>query len=176
VRLLTVVRHRQLAPLKEDTLKHILAISVALAAAAAIATAVAASSGASVSGSGATTLHLTFQTSFAKTFEQPPQGESAGDLSVFGGSLRSGGKAAGKFQAECVHVSSDHSQCSLTGAVRGGQIAAVPAYGKGFSGTQPVSRYPIVGGTGSFQNARGYIDEQDTGPGSGRLTIHITAR
>jgi hypothetical protein len=154
--------------------KRFLAVSVPVAAA--IAFAISASSGASASGGGATTLHLTFQTSYAKTFEQPPQGESAGDLSVFGGALRSGGKSAGKFQAECVHVSSDHSQCSLTGAIRGGQIAAVPAYGKGFSGTQPVSRYPIAGGTGSYQNARGYIDEQDTGPGSGRLTIHIAAR
>lgn len=159
-------------------MKRILAFSVPLAVAATIALALAASasSGAAGSGRGATTLHLTFHTSFAQTFEQPPQGESAGDLSVFGGSLRSGGKAAGRFQAECVHVSSDHSQCSLTGAVRGGQIAAVPAYGKGLSGTQPVSRYPIVGGTGSFQNARGYIVEQDTGPGSGRLTIHLTGR
>jgi hypothetical protein len=155
-------------------MKRILAISVPLAAAAAIAIAVATTSGASASGGGATTLHMTFQTSFNQTFEQPPQGESAGDLSVFGGSLRSGGKAVGKFQAECVHVSSDHSQCSLTGAIGGGQIAAVPAYGKDFSGTQPVSTYPIVGGTGTYQNARGYIVEQDTGPGSGRLTIHLT--
>jgi hypothetical protein len=157
-------------------MKRILGISVPLvvAAATAIAIAVAASSGASASGGGATTLHMTFQSSFNQTFEQPPKGESAGDLSVFGGSLRSGGKAVGKFQAECVHVSSDHSQCSLTGALRGGQIAAVPAYGKGFSGTEPVSRYPIVGGTGTYQNARGYIVEQDSGPGSGRLTIHLT--
>jgi hypothetical protein len=156
-------------------MKRFLAVPVVLAAAIAVVIGASASSGASASGHGATTLHLTFRTSFAKTFEQPPEGESAGDLSVFGGNLRSGGKPAGKFQAECVHVSSDHSQCSLTGSVRGGQIAAVPAYGKGFSGTQPVSRYPIVGGTGSYQSARGYIDEQDTGQGSGRLTIHILA-
>jgi hypothetical protein len=157
-------------------LKRILAISVAAATIAALAIALSASGGASASGSGARTLHLTFQTSYAQTFEQPPEGESAGDLSVFGGTLRSGGKAAGKFQAECVHVSSTHSQCSLTGAVHGGQIAAVPAYGPGFSGTQPVSRYPIVGGTGAFQNARGYIVEQDTAQDSGSLTIHLTSR
>lgn len=153
-------------------MKRILAPLVV--AAAAIAIAVAASSGASASRGEVTTLHLTFQSSFNQTFEQPPKGESAGDLSVFGGSLRSGGKAAGKFQAECVHVSSNHSQCSLTGALPGGQIAAVPAYGKGFSGTEPVSRYPIVGGTGAYQSARGYIIEQDSGPGSGQLTIHLT--
>jgi hypothetical protein len=157
-------------------LKRILAISAVLATAAAVVLGISASSGASASSGRATTLNLTFHTTFAQTFEQAPQGESAGDLSVFGGSLSRGGKSVGKFQAECIHLSSDHSQCSLTGAVSGGQIAAVPAYGKGFSGTQPVSRYPVVGGTGAFQDARGYIVEQDTGPAAGRLTVHLTAR
>lgn len=153
-------------------MKRILALAAAVAAVVAIA--VASSSGAAATGHAASTLHLTFQATFDHTFEQPPQGESAGDLTVFGGTLRRGGKPAGHFQAECVHVSSTHSQCSLTGAIGGGQIAAVPAYGPGFSGTNPVSRYPIAGGTGAYRNARGYIDERDTGPTSGRLTIHIT--
>lgn len=156
-------------------MKRILTLAIPLAAAT-IAVTIAASGGASAHDRAATTLNLTFHTTFAQTFEQAPAGESAGDLSVFGGNLRSAGKPAGKFQAECVHVSSDHSQCSLTGAVAGGQIAAVPAYGKGFSGTGAVSRYPIVGGTGAYQNAHGYIVEHDTGPGDGRLTIHLTSR
>jgi hypothetical protein len=143
-------------------------------AAATIAISVAASGGAAAHDR-ATTLDLQFHTTFAQTFEQAPAGESAGDLSVFGGNLRRAGKPAGRFQAECVHVSSDHSQCSLTGAVAGGQIAAVPAYGKDFSGTGATSRYPIVGGTGAYLNARGYIVEHDTGPGDGRLTIHLTS-
>ena len=154
-------------------MKRIFAIPALAAVAVAVVVAASASTGASASRSGAT-LHLTFHSTFAQTFEQPPQGESAGDVSTFGGTLHSGGKPAGNFQAECIHVSSDHSQCSLTGAVHGGQIAAVPAYGKGFSGTQPTSTYPIVGGTGTFQNAGGYIVEQDTGPGDGKLTVHLT--
>ena len=153
-------------------MKRIPIISAAIAATA-IMTAVAMSSGASASDRAATTLQLTFHTTFAQTFEQAPKGESAGDISVFGGTLLRANEPAGKFQAECIHLSSDHSQCSLTGALPGGQITAVPAYGKDFSGTQPVSRYPIVGGTGIYQNARGYIDEKDTAQNSGRLTIHV---
>jgi hypothetical protein len=155
--------------------KRIFTLAMPLAAAT-VAITVAASGGASARGPAAHTLDLAFHTTFAQTFEQAPAGESAGDLSVFGGNLRNAGRPAGKFQAECVHVSSDHSQCSLTGAVAGGQIAAVPAYGKDFSGTGAVSRYPIVGGTGAYQNAHGYIVEHDTGPGDGRLTIHLTSR
>jgi hypothetical protein len=173
---LTVAGHRHPAP-EEGPLNRILVIGAVVVAAAAIATAaVSAASGAAARPSAARTLQLTFQSTFSKTFEQAPQGESAGDLSVFGGTLRSGGKAVGRFQADCVHLSAHHSQCSLTGVFHGDQVTAVPAYGKGFSGTQPVARYPITGGTGSFQNARGYIVEQDTGPASGRLTVHLTGR
>jgi hypothetical protein len=97
---------------------------------------------------------------------------STGPLSYQTGVLRSAGKLVGRYQGFCVDVSKQNSQCSFTAKLPGGQIAVQAAYGPGMnSGTAPVD--PIVGGTGRYRLARGYVAEQFLSDTEANETLHL---
>jgi hypothetical protein len=102
-----------------------------------------------------------------------PAGDSPGDLGVLAGTLTQDGKAAGSYQGYCVVITDpSNSECTFTFALKAGQIVVTTGYGT-FNGSGDTARSPIVGGTGEYSNARGWIEESEIGEGAVRVVFHI---
>lgn len=78
----------------------------------------------------------------------------------------------GRFLLDCVDITPQSGECSITFALRDGHIAILASYGRGFSGNTTATD-PIVGGTGAYQTARGYDNEIETGETTIRFTLHL---
>ena len=106
--------------------------------------------------------------------DQPPKGDSPGDLGVLAGTLTRGGKAVGSYQGYCISITGpSNSECTFTYALADGQIVVTTGYGK-FNGAANRSSSPIVGGTGAYSDARGWVDETETGDGSFHSVFHLS--
>ena len=78
----------------------------------------------------------------------------------------------GSFLLDCVAITRQNGECTITLALRDGHIAILASYGPGFSANTTATD-PIVGGTGAYQTARGSDNEIETGQQTLRFTLHI---
>jgi len=139
--------------------------------AAAIVIAVVVSGGAASADSSVNvkTFHLTLRHDGAfNKVDQPPTGTSAGDESIFTGSMLSHGKKRGELQGYCVNLTVQRVECSESVGLPGGQLALQGGFGKGNTGAAA-----IVGGTGAYANARGDIAERQAGPAKESWTVRL---
>ena len=91
---------------------------------------------------------------------------------IAGDVLAPAGGKIGRYQGECFQITNDINNCTFTLALPAGHIAFIGAYGPGFS-TNTTATSPIAGGTAAYRDARGEIDERETG-NTARLTIHLS--
>ncbi len=99
----------------------------------------------------------------------------SGTSALASGELRSPAThhKAGSFLLDCVAITPQNGECTITLALRAGHIAILASYGRGFSGNTTATD-PIVGGTGAYQTTRGYDNEIETGDNTMRFTLHLT--
>jgi hypothetical protein len=99
----------------------------------------------------------------------------SGSSALASGELRSPTthNKVGSFLLDCVAITSQNGECTITVALRNGHLAILASYGRGFSGNTTATD-PIVGGTGAYQTARGYDNEIETGEKTLRFTLHLT--
>ncbi len=103
----------------------------------------------------------------------PPEGDSPGDQGVLAGTLTREGQDAGSYQGFCVNITDpSNSECTFSFALEDGQIVVTTGYGT-FNGAQDTAESPIIGGTGSYSSARGWIEESETGEGTIQVKFHI---
>jgi len=103
------------------------------------------------------------------------KGESAGDLGLVSGDLlTNSGKRLGRYQGTCVvfKPSLGRTQCTFTLSLPDGQITTQASYGPGFNGNKIVHE-AIVGGTRSYNAARGQVVAEDTSETTEKLTIQL---
>ena len=113
------------------------------------------------------------QTSFTPV-ELPPDGDSPGDEAVLAGTLSKDGKSSGTYQGYCVLIAPpDTTQCTYSFALEDGQIIVSTGYGAFNGGEHGNPRNPIVGGSGSYSKARGWVEEAESGDGTFTETFHF---
>lgn len=150
-----------------------MSIAVALVAAGALPVVITA--GADSATGPATPLRVAFKVDAFKLVDAAPHGQSPGDVGVIGGTLRSPGssRVIGRYQGTCTTMKpASRSECTFTWALAGGQITTITAYGKNFNG-ETTAHDAIVGGTGTYRNARGEGIGKETGATTGIETFHI---
>ena len=98
----------------------------------------------------------------------------SGTSSLANGELRSPTthNKVGNFLLDCVAITPQNGECTITFALRDGHIAILASYGRGFSGNTTATD-AIVGGTGAYRSARGYDTEIETGEKTLRFTLHL---
>jgi hypothetical protein len=88
---------------------------------------------------------------FTSQVDNPPSGPSAGDAFTFTGTLA--GQRNGTEQGSCTFVTTTKTQCSISAFFADGELV--------FDGALPFDQtdfdVPLVGGTGEFSRARGYV-------------------
>jgi hypothetical protein len=146
-------------------MKRLLTLTAVLATSTLGAVTLAASSNARPR-TASTTIHVVVKMTSAKRVADGGLGLVAGDV------LAPAGHKIGHYQGECFQVTNDTNNCTFTLALPAGHIAFIGAYGPGFSGNTS-ARSPIVGGTNAYRDARGEVDEQETG-NAAQLTIHLS--
>lgn len=154
-------------------MKQLISITVVLIAAIFVV-AVVTASGKSADPSRHETIHVTAKLTNQKFVDEAPEGQSPGDVALASGKLiRSGGsKIVGRVLFDCVNIPPQHGECSLTLALPGGHLAVLASFGKGFTGNASGTD-PIVGGTGSYRNAGGYMHTREVSQNTQKFTIHL---
>jgi hypothetical protein len=87
------------------------------------------------------------------SMHMPPGGISPGGTITFTADVSAGGRPVGRSQAACVIVAGTSAQCQGTTFTRRGQIQAQGP----IDIAKPSSTVAIVGGTGAYKAARGFI-------------------
>lgn len=113
----------------------------------------------------------------SKGVDFAPAGNSVGDRYVASGDLKQSGIRVGNYLGECyvtrVTAAKTTSWCEITARLSGGSLVlaggADRATGQLASGT-----LAVIGGTGSYQQARGTGFLTETSGGGGRLSITTT--
>jgi hypothetical protein len=154
-------------------MKHLLSITVALVVAVSVVGVVTAS-GKSADSSRHETIHVNAKLTDQKFVDEAPDGPSSGDVALASGKLvtSGGSKTVGRVLFDCVNIPPQHGECSLTLALPGGHLAVLASFGKGFTG-KASGNDPIVGGTGSYRDAGGYVRTQEVNQSTQRFTIHL---
>ena len=107
------------------------------------------------------TIHLTAtMTSFTSAVDAKPTGPSAGDLGYVGGRLYRGGKLAGRYSGVCAQLPAGIQQCTFILGLPGGQIVLAAGYGPAMN-TGKTAHEAIIGGTGTYEGARGQGDDRE---------------
>jgi hypothetical protein len=155
-------------------MKQLLSITVVLVATVLVAAAVTAS-GKSADSNQHKTIHVTAKLTGQKFVDEAPEGQSPGDVALASGRLvvEGGSRAVGRVLFDCVNIPPQHGECSLTLSLPGGHLAVLASFGKGFTG-KASGNDPIVGGTGRYRNAGGYMRTQEAGHDTQNFTIHLT--
>jgi hypothetical protein len=92
--------------------------------------------------------------------DNPPAGESAGDLRVFVATLTSDGKPFGRNIGHCAFVAKSDIYCAVDMNVPGqGHIELAGE----LSTKQADAILPVTGGSGRFVQARGYLENHQMG-------------
>jgi hypothetical protein len=112
-----------------------------------------------------------------KLIDMRPRGDSAGDRYTFSTTLRSGGKPAGRLEADCVAVDPTYQglQCSTVAILADGRLTAQGAYlGKRVPGIGRVGeQYAITAGTGAYEGVTGVVRRHGGGK---RDTLTLTLK
>ena len=140
-------------------------ISAAAAAAAVLLLGVTSGSAAVSSAESATTFTV-IQTT---TSMHLPDGISPGSTIAFTANVTAHGRPVGTSQAACVIVAGTSAQCQGTTFTRRGQIQAQGP----IDISKPSSMVAIVGGTGAYKSARGFITRKRLSATTIQETYHV---
>jgi hypothetical protein len=99
----------------------------------------------------------------------PPGGISPGSTITFTANVTAKGRPVGTSQAACVIVAGTSAQCHGTTFTRKGQIQAQGP----IDIAKPLSTVAIVGGTGAYKTARGFITRKQLTATTTEETYHI---
>jgi hypothetical protein len=99
----------------------------------------------------------------------PPGGISPGSAITFTANVTATGRAVGTSQAACVIVASTLAQCHGTTFTAKGQIQAQGP----IDIAKPLSTVAIVGGTGAYKTARGFITRKKLTATTTEETYHV---
>lgn len=100
----------------------------------------------------------------------PPDGISPGNTISFTAEVTAKGRPAGTSQAACVIVAGTSAQCQGTTFTRRGQIQAQGPIDM----AKRFSTVAIVGGTGAYETARGFITRKKLTATTTQETYHVT--
>ena len=139
----------------------------AAAAASAVALFGIVSGSAAVSTAGSAMTFKVIQTT--TSMHLPPGGISPGSTITFAADATASGRAVGTSQAACVIVVGTSAQCQGTTFTRSGQIQA---QGR-IDIAKPSSTVAIVGGTGAYKTARGFITRKTLSATKTEETYHV---
>ena len=100
----------------------------------------------------------------------PPGGLAPGATIVLTTKETAGGKQVGTSQVACVVIKGTAAECAATTVTSRGQIE-----GQGpFDISKPFGTVAIVGGTGAYKTARGFITRKKLSATTTEVTYHIT--
>jgi hypothetical protein len=99
----------------------------------------------------------------------PPDGISPGSTITFTADATAKGRPVGTSQAACVIVAGASAQCQGTMFTRRGQIQAQGP----IDIASPSSTVAIVGGTGAYKSARGFISRKQLTATTTEETYHV---
>jgi hypothetical protein len=141
----------------------------ALAAVAGVGALAASASGSDKPGAEANTLRLEGEITAQRLVDNPPAGESAGDLAAITENLSRGGTRIGELTGSCVLIRPPAGfQCSAIAELPGGDLALTANVGEGGA-----SEGAITGGTGRYRRARGSFAAKPVAEGRERITIRV---
>ena len=141
-------------------------MSAAAAAAAVVLFGVVSGSGAVTHADGATTFKVVQTTT---SMHLPPGGVSPGGTITFTADVTASGRDIGTSQAACVIVAGTSAQCQGTTVTEKGQIEAQGP----IDIAKPSSTVAIVGGTGAYRSARGFITRKKLTATTTEETYHL---
>jgi hypothetical protein len=127
----------------------------------------------------ARTLTIVQDPGAAHVTDTPPKGPSAGDLYVYSATIRSGDQVVGRLEGTTIAADSKYQGDVSTQylALHDGTIAIV---GGGQSGAPGVGRPDnriydaVVGGTGRYAGAGGWVRAEDISATTELMTLHFT--
>ena len=99
----------------------------------------------------------------------PPGGISPGSTVTFTANVTAKGRPVGTSQAACVIVAGTSAQCQGTTITARGQIQAQGP----IDIANPSSTVAIVGGTGAYKSARGFITRRQQTAATTEETYHV---
>ncbi len=99
----------------------------------------------------------------------PPGGISPGSTITFTANVTAKERQVGTSQAACVIVAGTSAQCQGTTFIARGQIQAQGP----IDISKPLSTVAIVGGTGAYKNARGFITRKQLTATTTQETYHV---
>ena len=159
--------------------KSLVLATLAAAVSAAVVAAIALAAGGGNSPR-SVTFHLVERDQSFNFVDNPPSGAqshiaSAGDLFVLGGNLfTKAGKHAGEFYAYCVSATGGKNNadvCSGVFRLAGGQLELMTS----FKGESNPGQIAVIGGTGAYAGARGWVASVSKGTNSNisHDTVHL---
>lgn len=156
-------------------------VAVASAAIAAVVAAgvVWAGPGSAASGARRLTLRVRFDPGASHNTDVPPSGPSAGDTAVYSATLRKSGRVVGRLEGVTVAADNKYQGDVSTQylVLNDGTVAIV---GGGESGAPGVGRPDtriydaIVGGTGRYVGASGWVSVKNVSDTVEQMTLHFT--
>jgi hypothetical protein len=142
---------------------------LAVAAIAGLGAFAAAASGSGDPGRQASAIRLQGEITGQQLVDNPPAGESAGDLAVFTEHLSRAGRRIGEMTGSCVLIAPPAQfQCSAVAELPGGDLALTANVDEGGA-----SKGAITGGTGGYRRARGTFAVEPVAEGRERITIRV---
>jgi hypothetical protein len=129
---------------------------------------------------GALILQLAFDPSASHTTDVAPKGPSAGDMYIYSATIKRDGKVVGRLEGTTVAADNTYQGDVSTQylALSDGTVAIV---GGGQSGAPGVGRPDdqiddsIVGGSGRYAGAGGWVTVKDLGRNVEQMTLHFTS-
>jgi hypothetical protein len=141
----------------------------ALTAVAGVAALAASASGSDERATEAKTIRLEGEITAQQPVDNPPAGESAGDLGVFTENLSRAGRRIGEMTGSCVLIRPPaHFQCSAIAQLPEGDLALTANVAEGGR-----SKGAVTGGTGRYRRARGTFVAKPVAEGRERITIRV---
>ncbi len=139
-----------------------------LVAATAVAVPTLTCSGSSQPAKGAAEIQVLGLITEQHVVDNPPAGESAGDLVVFGETLFRSGRQVGRTTGTCIVITPPASfQCTAIAKLPKGQLMLASNVGE-----EPATG-AITGGTGRYSEARGTFRVEPISEGRERITYRI---